>query len=692
MTDVITLEQHGSICVVHIDNPPVNAASHQVRDGIFRAVETTDLDERTKAVILICRGKTFIAGADIKEFGKPPQSPVLYEVVLKLLSAQKPWIAAIHGNALGGGLELALGCRFRLAASNARLGLPEVALGLIPGAGGTVLLPRLIPMAQAIDMITGGKPMAASKAMEIGLVSALSEGDLLDDALILAQTIQDQDISPPISEHDVIKPISTEAAEQQLAKITAKSRGQLSPVVAFNTICDVAKMSAPEGFAHTRKNFDELRNGDQSKALRHIFFAERATAKIDQLKEATPRALHDIGVIGGGTMGAGIAAACLLKGLNVTMIETSDEAREAGKTRVLNILQDSQSRGLISPERFTELSQNFQAVLDYDSLRSADLVIEAVFEDMAVKQDVFARLDRVTKPTAVLATNTSYLDINEIANSTGNPSRVMGLHFFSPAHIMKLLEIVKTDKLADDVLATGFALAKKLSKTPVLSGVCDGFIGNRIMSRYRREADYLVEDGALPQDVDAAMRDFGFPMGIYQMQDLAGLDIAWAMRKRQAATRDANERYVKIADRLCELKRYGRKTGAGWYNYQGDEPFIDDTVLKIIKEERQQKSITARPFSSEEIMDRIMGVMQREGERILHEGIARCADDIDVVMTSGYGFLGRVGAAGQCSRVKPSKPLIDRLIWNILIFGKIANGGRGGTAARWSSGDSNAPR
>ena len=556
----ISIQHHDGIAVVTIDNPPVNAASQEVRQELITAVATLDDDPTVTHVVLACAGRTFVAGADIKEFGKPPLPPHLPDVVDTIELAVKPWIAAIHGTALGGGLELALACRARVAVENAKVGLPEVNLGLIPGAGGTVRLPRIVAPEIALKMIAGGKPIGAAEAKEAGLIDAIADDHLVDFAIEFARTLAPD--TPATLDRPLCAPSTPHAFETDAQRMIAKARGQLSISEAVNAVERALSQDAPSALAAEREAFLRLKESDQSAALRHIFFAEGQTLSDPRCK-LDPRSIGQVGVIGGGTMGAGIAAACLLAKLDVVMIERDMEAARQGRERVLETLDQSMARGLISEAQRAAIAERFSTNDRYDCLDQADLVIEAVFEDMAVKKSVFAELERHTRADAILATNTSYLDINEIAATVKEPSRVIGLHFFSPAHVMKILEIVLPDAVADDVVATGAALAKRLRKTGVLSGVCDGFIGNRIMSAYRREADYLIEDGALPWAVDAAMREFGFPIGVFEMQDLAGLDIAWAMRKRRAATRNPEERYVEVADRLCEAGRFGRKTGQG---------------------------------------------------------------------------------------------------------------------------------
>jgi len=633
----VTIEKTIDIAFVRVDNPPVNALSYDVRSGLMDAIQATENDANIRAVVLVCKGRTFIAGADVREFNQPPREPHLPDVIHALEQTTKPWIAAIHGTALGGGLEVTLGCDYRLAVSSAKLGLPEVNLGLIPGAGGTVRMPRLVSPEEAVSMIASGKPMSAAKAKEIGLADQIVDGDLEAAAIEFAKSgISKQ---TPISKREAKQPASQEAWDKLKASLVKKARGQNSISNAVEAVERAITMNADEAFAAERTSFIALKEDTQSKALRHIFFAERSATRMPELKDVKPNELKSIGVIGGGTMGAGIAAACLLSGFSAVMIERDNAAVDAGKSRITSILDGSLKRGLISAEKHKAMIAALTCDTDYAALSDCDLVIEAVFEDMDVKHEVFAKLDAAVKPGAILASNTSYLNVNEIAQASQNPSRVIGLHFFSPAHIMKLLEIIVTDKAAPEVLATAFIFGKTLRKITVPSAVCDGFIGNRIMSSYRKEVDYMLQDGALPADIDGAMRDFGFPMGIFEMQDLAGLDIGWANRKRLAPSRNPNERYVTIADTLCEIGRFGRKTGKGWYIYdENNKATTDPEVIKIIEDNSADAGIVRQAFSADEIMDRIMTAMRAESQKVLDEKIAASPEAIDVVMVNGYSF------------------------------------------------------
>lgn len=631
----VTIED--GIAVITVDNPPVNAISQAVRQGLVDAIARLGEDPDIEAGIICGAGKVFIAGADVREFGKPPQAPFLPDVIAAIEAAEKPVVAAIHGVALGGGFEIALGCHFRVMDAKARVGFPEVNLGIIPGAGGTQRLPRIVGVEKAAALVTTGRPIGAREAHDIGLVDLVTEGDLLTSAKEFAEARAGATL-PRIAEMPAPAPKDPKFFETERARVTRTARGQLSPVCALEAVEAAVTLPFAEGMKREREIFQELRASDQAKALRHVFFAERAVSKVPGLEAARPRKLEQIGVIGGGTMGAGIAVALLRAGLPVTMIEADDAALERGENNVSRNLDGFVSRGRLSEEGKTEHMDRLTPSLDCDTLSETDLVIEAVFEDMDVKKTVFGKLDAVMKPNAVLATNTSYLDINEIADSTKRAEDVIGLHFFSPAFVMRLLEIVRPAKTGDDVVATGFELARKLGKVGVLSGVCDGFIGNRILAKTRKQADYMIEDGALPWEVDKAVEAFGFPMGPFRVMDLAGLDIAWAQRKRTAATRDPKERYVEIADKICEKGWFGQKTGRGWYVYENGKPQPNPDVEKIVLEESARRKVKRHAFTPEEIQNRILYAMINEGARIVEEKIAARPLDVDMVEIFGYGF------------------------------------------------------
>jgi len=625
----VSLAREDGIAIITIDNPPVNATSHSVRQGLAEAITQITQDTSLRGVILACAGKTFVAGADIREFGKPPVPPSLRDVIAALEALTIPVVAAIHGTALGGGFELALACHYRVMNRHAFVGLPEVTLGIIPGAGGTQRLPRLIGMAPSIDMITSGRRVAAAEALQLGIADRIAEGDLIAEARAFLAT------KPVVRRvRDLI------AAPANFAELRkqVKARGQISPVRAFDVLEETAHLDFAQGMAREAEVFAELRNSEQARALRHIFFAEREIAKIPEA-DAKPRPVAQLGVIGGGLMGTGIAAAALLSGLSVILLERDQPSADLARDRALGLLKASVERGKLAQADFDRIAAGgLRTTPEMTDLSTADLVIEAAFEDLGVKQAIFRDLDKIVKPEAILATNTSYLDVGAIADVTARPQQVIGLHFFSPAHIMKLLEVVVPPNAASETVATGFALGRRLGKIAVRAGVCDGFIGNRILSAYRKQAEYLMEDGAAPAEIDAAFRDFGLPMGVFEMQDMAGLDIIWANRKALAPTRDPRERYVRIVDLICKSGRFGRKTGSGYYNYAGKTPTPDEATSALITEERKHRNITPRTFSKDEIMDRILLAMINEGARILEEGIALRASDVDVVMVNGYGF------------------------------------------------------
>tara|TARA_R110001583_G_scaffold105494_1_gene253314 strand:+ start:164841 stop:166802 length:1962 start_codon:yes stop_codon:yes gene_type:complete len=635
---VVSIEFSQSIAVIRIDNPPINATSHAVRAGLMKAIDQIAQNTTATAAILICAGKTFIAGADITEFNQPPQAPLLPDVILRLETLNIPLIAALHGTVLGGGLEVALGCHYRIATSDAKLGFPEVNLGLIPGAGGTVRAPRLIGPQHACTLIAEGKPVLAAVARDWGLIDKIADQDLKQAAVAFAQSVAKLPLPAALADRPV--PDGAVDWDQVIQKTRQKARGANAPVVAIETIQAGLALPAPTALALERQQFLELRDSKQSQALRHIFMAERSVGKLASLKEITPARINHVGIIGGGLMGAGIATACLLAGYKVTMIERDDKTLENGTHTVIHHLQTSRDRKIISEAIYNQHLESFTGSTDYHALANCHLVIEAVFEDFAIKTAVLTAVENVVSLNTLIATNTSYLNINALAESMRQPERVVGLHFFSPAHIMKLLEVVCTNHTCAQNISTALAFGRSLGKIAVPTGVCDGFIGNRIMSAYRKQCEYMIEDGAYPEQIDAAMTDFGFPMGLFAMQDMAGLEISWNTRKRQAATRDPDERYVALGDYLCEQGRFGRKSGAGWFLYENAKaaPKPDPVVTAIIDQESARKGITRRPFSYDEIIHTILTTMQQEGQKIVNEGIAQTPDAIDVVMVNGYGF------------------------------------------------------
>ncbi len=641
---VVKRELRGDILLVTIDNPPVNALGVDVRSGLLAAIEAADADPAVAAVLLAGAGRTFIGGADIREFGKPPLSPSLPDVCLRIEACTKPVIAVLQGPALGGGLEVALAAHYRIALPAAKLGLPEVQLGLLPGAGGTQRTPRLIGARAALDLMLSGRHAGATEAQALGLVDRIgSGGDPVEVGLAYATQLLSA--GAPVrrsSDADALAKREEQTAAIELARADTakKSRGLFSPMKIIEAVQAAVDLPFSQGLALERKLFLACLDSPQRAGLVHLFFAEREAAKAPETQTAKPRAISRVGVIGGGTMGAGIAVSLLDAGLPVTMIERDDVALARGRAHVEKVYDALVAKGRMTPEAKAAVMARWNGSTAYDALAEADLVIEAVFEDMDVKQAVFAQLDRVCKPGAVLATNTSYLDIDQLAVSISRPQDVIGLHFFSPANLMKLLEIVVPTIVAADVVATAFELAKKLRKTPVRAGVCDGFIGNRILAVYRQAADYMMEDGASPYQIDKAVRDFGYPMGPYQMSDLAGGDIGWATRKRRAATRDPRARYVQIADRLCERGWFGQKTGRGYYQYadgaRSGTP--DPEVQAIIDAERQRAGVTPRAFSDEEIMRRYLAAMINEGANVVQQKIALRPLDVDVTLVHGYGF------------------------------------------------------
>lgn len=628
------------VLVVTIDNAPVNATSANVRSGIDKALAHAETDPGIKGVVITGAGKTFIGGADIKEFGKPAIDPPLPDVIGKIEALSKPVVAALNGAALGGGLELALSCHYRIASPSAQVGLPEVKLGIVPGAGGTQRLPRLIGIPAALDLIASGRIAKAGEALSLGIVDELAEDDLTATAIKAAQKLT---ATPPRRTGELpVAPADPAEIEKASARILAKARGQKAPAEAVRLIASSHRPLA-EGLADERATFLTLRDSREAAALRHIFFAEREASKVAGLENVEARPVTTLGICGLGLMGSGIAVAALGAGYTVIGLDQTQEAAEKGHERIIGLLERNLASGRLDQSGFDAQKSRLFVTASDANLAPCDLVIEAVFDDLAVKIDLFRRLDQVIRPDAILATNTSYLNPDEIAAATAHPERVLGLHFFSPAHVMRLLEVVRCEKTAPDVLATGLTVAKKLKKLPVVTGVTEGFIGNRIFSAYRREAEYLLEDGALPHEIDAALEDYGFPMGLFAVYDMAGLEIAWARRKRQAATRAPSERYVKIADRLCEAGRLGQKSGRGWYAYPDGKRTIDPEVTAIIEAERAKKHITPRSFSKDEITRRMLQAMAAEGETLLAEGIAARPGDIDLVMINGYGFPAHKG-------------------------------------------------
>lgn len=645
MSDAVQYSREGAIGLIRVINPPVNALGQAVRAGIAEAIRQGTEDSDAKVLVIFGDGRTFMAGADIREFGKPPLPPMLGGVIDEIEACAKPTVAAIHGTALGGGLEVALGCRFRVALASAKVGLPEVKLGIIPGAGGTQRLPRVAGVATALEMITSGRHVPAEEAAQLGILDAVVDGtDVKAAGIAFAQRVIDEGLTAlPVRDRDdklvgARADRSVFAAER--ARLAKSARGLFSPQRCVDAVEAAVDLPFDAGLRRERQLIGECMASPQRAGLVHAFFGEREVAKVPGMSKDVPvRPVKKAAVIGAGTMGGGIAMCFANAGIPVTVVETTMEALDRGIARVRGNYDISARRGRMTAAEVEARMALITPSLDVAAVADADMVIEAVFESMDVKKQVFAKLDQVAKPGAVLATNTSYLDVDAIAAVTSRPADVLGMHFFSPANVMRLLEVVRGAATADDALKTALEIGRKLGKVAVVSGVCDGFIGNRMLRTYKTQMDYLLEDGALPQEIDAAITGFGFPMGLYAMGDLAGLDIGYMTRRREDATRPADARYVAIADRLYELGRLGQKTGAGWYRYEdGRTPIADPAVEAIVVEESRKKGINRRPFAADEIRTRALCALVNEGARILAEGIALRPVDIDMVWLFGYGF------------------------------------------------------
>jgi len=643
LSGVVSYSADGNVGIITIDSPPVNVLSAAVRRGVQEAVIRGLADDSVAALVLICAGRTFIAGADITEFDRPPENPWLDEVIDVIEGGAKPVVAAIHGTALGGGLETALGCHYRVAVASARCGLPEVSLGLVPGAGGTQRLPRLIGPEAALEMIASGVPVKASEALALGLIDAIVDGDLRDGAVAFARELAAAGKGPrPIRDMSEklagVDPAIFDAARAAYGK---KRRGFDSPQRAIDCVEIATQTDIDAGLAREREIFQACLDSDQSRAQRHIFFAERAASKIPDIPNDTPVAeIRSAAVIGAGTMGGGIAMNFANAGIPVHIMDATQDGLDRGLATIAKNYASGVKKGRMTQAQMDATMALIRPTLAYGDLADADMVIEAVFEEMDIKKEVFRELDAVCKAGAILATNTSTLDINEIANSISRPEQVIGLHFFSPANIMRLLEIVRGEKTAKGVIVTAFALCKVIRKVGVLVGVCDGFVGNRMVHPYIREALFLLEEGATPAQVDRAIYDFGMAMGPHAMSDLAGLDVGWRIRKRQAATRPACERYCAIADKICEGGHYGQKTGRGFYLYDPETRASrpDPEVEALCIAEAERNGIARREISDTEIVERCIYALINEGARILEEGIALRASDIDVIYVNGYGF------------------------------------------------------
>lgn len=628
MGDVASWEKDGAIAILTINNPPVNAISAAVRAALVAGVRRAEADKDVQALIIACAGRTFFAGADLREFGKPSVEPFLTEVIDTIEASTKPVIAAIHGTALGGGLEIAMACHYRVARQDAKLGLPEVKLGLMPGARGTQHLPRLVGVERALPIIALGDPVGAIAAKDMGLVDALSLGDLIEDACAVARRVAG---NPPRRTRDLVAAKVADTVYDDFAKQHArKFRGLDAPPAIIASIKAATELSFEEGAQRERDIFLKLRAGPQNEALRHVFFAEREAAKIPGLDGVDPRPVNSAGVIGSGTMGSGIAIALLSAGIPVTLYERDEAALERGTAHIRKTIAGNVAARRMSQAQADVALANLSPVQDMGALAEVDLIVEAAYETIAVKREIFGALDRVAKPGAILATNTSYLDIDEIAGATGRLGDVIGLHFFSPANVMKLLEVVRGQATTPDVIAAAFALAHRIGKIAVLSGNAWGFIGNRMLAVRRTHAEAMAVEGASPAQIDAVIEKFGLAMGPFRVGDLAGLDLGWSAETSTGST---------IRERLCEAGRRGQKSGAGFYDYDDNRrPIPSQAACDIIAAFARDKGVVQRSFSDDEVLDRLLWPMVDEGAKLLAEGIAQRESDIDVVWLSGYGW------------------------------------------------------
>lgn len=647
MSEVVSFEKRGRVGVVTVDSPPVNALSHAVRQGLLDGLAKALAEPGVDAVVLACKGRTFIAGADITEFGKPPKAPWLDAVIAAYEGSTKPVVAAIHGTALGGGLEVALGCHYRVAVRDAKCGLPEVKLGLLPGAGGTQRLPRVVGFAKALEMIVSGDPIGAPSARELGLVDHVvgeDGGDLVAAAVAFAEKIASVRPLPrarDLTAHVEQAKVHPEIFDKARKDAVARARGGRAPVRCVEAVKAAAELPFDEGLARERSLFTEAMDSTESKALRHVFFAERTAAKIPDVPASTPTVpIRKVAILGAGTMGGGIGMAFANAGISVILVDREQALVEKGIGIISKNYAGTVSKGKLTQAEMDARVGRIRGTTSWDGLADVDLVIEAVFEEMGLKKEIFGRLDAICRKDAILATNTSTLDVNEIAASTSRPEQVIGLHFFSPANVMRLLEIVRAAKTSRTVVATSMKLAKDINKVGVLVGVCYGFVGNRMLHAYGREAQLLIQEGASPSQVDGVLTGFGFAMGPCATGDLAGLDVGWRIRKGLPKPA-AGERYSgAVPDRLAEMGRFGQKTGAGFYRYEAGSraPIPDPAVDAIIADVSKELGIQRRAVSDQEVLERCMYAMIGEGAKILDEGIALRASDVDTVWINGYGF------------------------------------------------------
>ena len=692
MGATVKYERRGPIGVIRIDNPPVNALSHAVRSGIMEALAIAATDD-SSAVVLFCDGRTFIAGADITEFGKPPQAPSLPDLLLTLDKHPKLTIAAIHGTALGGGFEVALTCNYRMALATAKVGLPEVKLGLLPGAGGTQRTPRLAGIPAAVDLITSGNPINARSALTLQLVDKVVDENLIDAAAAYAAELVEQ--KAPQRQASTL-PLSLTREDQQLievagAKLLKKTRGERAPQRILDCLLTAATQPFEEGLKREREEFVACLADPQSAALRHMFFAERAAGKIDNLsQDGQAISIATVGIIGAGTMGGGIAMCFAQAGINVTLIDMTDEAVSQGLEKIAKNWAISVKRGRLTAAQTDAMMANITPSSDLNDLAEVDMVIEAVFENLDVKKEVFAKLDGICKHGAVLASNTSYQSIDAIAAATTRPESVLGMHFFSPANVMKLLEVVRGAASSDTVIATAMAVGKKIGKVSVLSGMCYGFIGNRMLRHYGREAALCLVEGSTPTQIDSAMESWGMAMGPLAVSDLAGLDIGYKAREQLTAEHKGDPASYMVADRLVEAGRLGQKSGAGYYQYDPEtrQRHEDSAVMAIVTEVRRELGVTPRLFEDDEIVNRLTLALANEGAKLLQEGIAQRASDIDVVYCYGYGFprfkggpmhtIESMGLDKAVTLLKEFQNQLNPKHWQIapLLTKLVANGGQ----------------
>jgi 3-hydroxyacyl-CoA dehydrogenase len=638
ITEFVDLDRKGRVAVLTVNNPPVNALSQGVRQGLHDGLKRAIADAQAQAIVIACAGRTFIAGADITEFGKPPREPGLHTVLDMIEGSSKPVVSAIHGTALGGGLEVTLACHYRVANKTARFGLPEVKLGLLPGAGGTQRLPRIVGPEKALQMIVSGDPIGSDEALKTGLIDEIVEGDLTAGAIAFAEKVVNEK-RPLKKVRDLNDKVAAAKGKPEIfanfrKSVARQTRGFRAPENCIKAVEAAVNLPFDEGLKRERELFQELMASPESKAQRYFFFAEREAAKIPDVPADTPaKDVKKAAVIGAGTMGGGIAMNFANAGIPVTVVEIAQEALDRGMSIVRKNYEATASRGRITQADVEKRMGLITPTTDWNAVRDADMIIEAVFEDMPIKKEVFAKLDGLAKPGAVLATNTSTLDVNEIGSVTRRPEAVIGTHFFSPANVMRLLENVRGSKTDKPTIATAMAIGRKIGKVPVLVGVCYGFVGNRMLHQRGIQAERLVLEGALPHVVDKVLTDFGFPMGPFAMSDLAGLDVGWRVRKGRGVK-------SPVADRICELGRFGQKTGSGYFKYEkGDRtPIPDPEVEKIIVDVATEQGITRRHITDEEILQRLLYPMVNEGAKILEEGIAIRASDIDVIWVYGYGW------------------------------------------------------